>query len=562
MSKKKKDEDEFFDLLQHLKDTFEDMSEEEREVFERIAKGDLNIGGAIDENWHTCELPDYSSMIHPIAEWLQPLATFSRLSEIKELCEQAAREAEKLERGQLVADLHNFIYTYLAFMLGENKVFRVKRNNKHLFAAFWLIARFNLTEMLDDVLETLKQKYDVLNYIYLTGTEFVGTAIIYEIGKNQMEKLVEFLNSSGYIPMAKPIVFDALAYIYKFEPDLRLKALHHINNYLQRCLDIGLEGGHVANISHYAHTLACVHAKETLPMLRRIYKNVDIPAIEVRDLKEVEKIMGDPKKTLNEILPKNMDDFINDLEKFAKKEELDEKDDQEDDWDDDDWDDDDDLDEDWEELDDDEVDEDDDDWDDENDEDDEDWEDEDDECYLFNEDMEQKKYILKVNLEGTKNKVERLLQVPSNMYLDSLVDFLFITFDWIKISSTMSWFESGRRKYIENDPSDQEPDGVKVFRAADYVVSEVISRRSPSVGFCMQVGSTIWRCKVRLEETGMYDEDGEEPYVKLLKAKGPFPVYTMLEMGDYERCLKAGRLDEPDIEEINEEISDYENTLL
>ena len=106
------------------------------------------------------------------------------------------------------------------------------------------------------------------------------------------------------------------------------------------------------------------------------------------------------------------------------------------------------------------------------------------------------------------------------------------------------------------------PDENHHFFAEDYLVEEIISRRSPSVDFFIQEGSTIWKCKVRLQETGMYNEDSEEPYVKLLKAKGPFPVYTMVGMDDYERSYKAGRLKEPDIEEINEDLNVFENEMI
>ena len=561
MSKKKDGKDDFFKIIRELNDTFSSMNEEEREMFEDLVKGNVNPEKMIDENWHTYELPDYSAMIHPLAEWLQPLATFSHLSEFKELCLKAAMEAEKLERAQLVADLHNFIYTYLAFMHGDNEIFQVKLNNKHLFAAFWLISHFNLTEMLDDVFETLRQKYAVLNYVYLTGTQFVGTAILHEIGKNQMEKLVEFLNSQGYIPLSKPIVFDALAYTYMLDPDLRLKALHHINNYLQRCLDIGLQGGHVANISHYAHTLACVHAKETLPMLRRIYKSLDIPAIEVRDIREVEKIMADKSQTLHDVMPKTMDDFAEYVVQIAIEKGLDEFGDRNDldDEDEEDWDDFDD--EDWEEFDEDEEDED-------NEEDEDfDEDDEDDFGSYFDEDIEQKKYILKVTLDGSRKKVERLLQVPSNLFLDNLTHILFISFGWSDYSS-LSWFESARKKYFNptffdegayDDVLEKKHEG---FSSDYYVCSDLVTRRSPKADFCIQLGSTVWRCKIRLQETGMYVEDDEQPYVVLLKATGAFPVPTMVTMDDYERSYEAGRLKEPDLEELNDDLSDFENDML
>ena len=101
MSKKKDGKDDFFKIIRELNDTFSSMNEEEREMFEDLVKGNVNPEKMIDENWHTYELPDYSAMIHPLAEWLQPLATFSHLSEFKELCLKAAMEAEKTQTALL-----------------------------------------------------------------------------------------------------------------------------------------------------------------------------------------------------------------------------------------------------------------------------------------------------------------------------------------------------------------------------------------------------------------------------------------------------------------------------
>ena len=211
MSKKK---DEFINALKEaLKKMgidIDNLSEEQIEGFQKIAEGNFDIAAMMDNQWFNYSLPDYGKLSKPIAEWLQPLALFEDSSDIFEICEEAEEKASQMERQQVVDDLKNFIHAYLAFLYDNDlDTFDNYDNFKSLFAAFYLISRLNLTELLDTVLETLKQPYEILNHIYLSGNDFVGTIILHDIGKGQMDKLEAFLQESGYIPMAKPIVFDA-----------------------------------------------------------------------------------------------------------------------------------------------------------------------------------------------------------------------------------------------------------------------------------------------------------------------------------------------------------------
>ena len=525
----------------------DNLSDEQIETLQKITEGNYDVAAMMDDQWYDYSLPDYRKLSKPIAEWLQPMALFEDPTDIFKICEETEKEAATMERQQVVDDLQNFILAYLAYLHDDDlESFDNTLNFKSLFAAFHLISRLNLTELLDTVLETLRQPYNILDHIYLSGSDFVGTVILHDIGKGQMEKLEAFLKESGYIPMVKPIVFDALAFTYKFEPALRLKALHHINNYLNRCLQIGLNGGDVSNVSHYANTLAWAHAKETLPLLRKIYESLDIPSIEIGGMEEVEAIMDNPELELETIIPTTIDDAIQTISEYK-------------DWDD--WDDEDDE---WEEEDDDDRDED-EDWDEDEDEDeeDEDWEEDDmDNCnFLYDPDFEMRQCQVQVTLQGTLHQMVRLLKVPSNIYLDSLAQFILCSMSW-DVTETC-WFETPHEVYTDVFP-DLLPKNTRRKELIDLDISileDLFTPRKNKVAFIANKDDIPWTFDIKLNKTDHYFED-EESFVELLQAKGPAPASDMDTIEDYEEALAEGELEQPDIEGINKEIKDLEDSML
>ena len=549
---------------------FDDLSEEQIEAIQDIAEGGLDVEEMMDEQWFNYSLPDYKKLAEPIAPWLQPLALFKDISDIFELCEEAEKEAAKMERQQVAKDLHHYIYAYLAFLHDSNDFtsFDIDYNFKNLFAAFRLISRFNLTELLDDVLETLRQPYAILDHIYLEGRDFVGANILHDIGKGQMDKLMEFLGQQGYIPLAKPIVFDALVLTYKYEPELRLKALHNINTYLNRCLQIGLDGGSISNVSHYAYILAMAHAKETLPLLKKIYDSLDIPCIEVDGIEDVEFIMDNPNLDISNIIPTTTDDaFQMMVENVDEDEDWDEDEEDweedEEDWDEDeeDWDEDEDEDEDEEDE---NEDEDEDEEDEDEDEDEEDWDEEEEEDedsnYLFDTDFEIKQYQIQVTLQGTLHQMVRLLKVPSNIYLDSLAQFLLLSLQWNVTDDC--WFETPKTIYTNIDIDlSQEKQKRKELGDFDTTILEELFTYGKKVTFVVKEGEMPWVFDIHLNKADHYFED-EKSYVELLQAIGPAPASSMDTMKEYENDLTEGRLLQPNIKDINKEMDYLEESML
>ena len=163
------------------------LSNEQEEMIRDIISGKIDLGEMTDELWHDQNLPNYASISRPIAGWLQPLACFSHMDEISTLCTEALKGAEKMPRSQVVEDLQNFIYAYLAFLYDDDlDTFDNSNNIKSLYAAFWLISKLQLTELIDTVLETLRQPYDIVDHMYFSGVDTTGSAILHEIGKGQM----------------------------------------------------------------------------------------------------------------------------------------------------------------------------------------------------------------------------------------------------------------------------------------------------------------------------------------------------------------------------------------
>ena len=88
--------------------------------------------------------------------------------------------------------------------------------------------------------------------------------------------------------------------------------------------------------------------------------------------------------------------------------------------------------------------------------------------------------------------------------------------------------------------------GLGVLVASAYIVKE---------------GDTLWAFDIKLNKTDYYFED-EKSYVELLKAKGPAPASSLDTMEDYESSLAEEELELPDIEDINQEMKDLEDSML
>ena len=312
----------WFDMLKELEDKIDQLDEEQKSIIEDMLNGDLDYNEMMDNEWYRYDRPNYGNLSKPIAKWMEFLTDEELEYDIHDICVRQAKKVKKMDMRQMEEDLRNFVYRYLAYLnndIDESEFSDHAEEAYPLYAAFWFMAHFHLDSLIDVVLETLKQKSDILQYIYPFSEEETGTSILYELGKDHMDKLEEFLLTPGFLPSTKPIVFDALAYIYYNNPTLKLKALHYISSYLQTCQKIGVQGGDMTNIDHYANTLALVNAKETLPLLKKIYDTAEVPNIEIEGYDDLEEKMKDQEYILEDAYFL-MDDILLDIQSFVNKE--------------------------------------------------------------------------------------------------------------------------------------------------------------------------------------------------------------------------------------------------
>ncbi len=312
----------WLEIVKRLEKKFDMLDDDQKELVKDLLDNEFDYNEMMDTIWYKYDRPNYGKMSQPIAKWLKPLTQADLETEIHDICLNLAKEAKAMDKHQVANDLKNFVFRYLAYLNNDIDDAEGFNNSEYaypLYGIFWLMAHFHLDFLLDVAFETLKQKSDILQFIYSMGEEETGSAIIYELGKQHMDKLDDYLRATGFIPFGKTIVFDALAYIYANEPKLKLKSLNYISNYLRLCQKIGMEGGDMTNVDHYASTLAKVKAKETLPLLKKIYDTTEVPNIEIEDYDDLVEKMNEEEYNMEDTFIL-MDDIIFDIQEFANGE--------------------------------------------------------------------------------------------------------------------------------------------------------------------------------------------------------------------------------------------------
>ena len=501
--------------LSQLNDLLSNMDEEEMMRFYDLVSNNTLTDQLLDDTWYSYNRPDYSSMAKPLAKWLLPLAKVANLNEVAIVSREAIEKAASMDRNQMENDLRNYIYAFLAAANGNDReTFFFTETAIPLIAAFQVMAKYQLTGLLDAVFETLKQNSELSRIIYLNGGEFIGSSIIYELGKNQMEKIVEFLCTQGIIPMVKTIAFDALVYIYFFEPKLKLTALHHITTYLQQCYEIGIHGGLMTNVDHYAATLAKANVREVLPLMKKIYANCDIPYIEVDGYNDMIRLMNDKRYTLHDTLI-GMDIIIDDLDKFATTQQYDDYDD---DFDEDDF--------------------------------------YYDDSYSVLEDSQPQKCLtLKITLNGTAIPVERSISLPSNIYLNSLEEILEMLADWWGSGYDYE-FEKDGKLYVDVSTPDTEDEDI--YYTEDYTLQELLRKKGDTMTFRIWKGkSPHWENTITV--TGCRDyRKSEKRLMKLVSVAHPYPTDKTRSIKAYETKVKKRQMDEPNPNILKKDLQAYE----
>ena len=85
--------------------------------------------------------------------------------------------------------------------------------------------QYKMKDSLDVVMEALHQDM-FFQTTYIANQEYYLSAVLYQLGNDQLDTLGKFLYEDGLIPMGKHIVFDAIIMTALHQPQQRLTALH------------------------------------------------------------------------------------------------------------------------------------------------------------------------------------------------------------------------------------------------------------------------------------------------------------------------------------------------
>ena len=146
-------------------------------------------------------------------------------------------------------------------------------------------------------------------------------------------------------------------------------------------------------------------------------------------------------------------------------------------------------------------------------------------------------------------------------YLDSLAQFILISLSWNETDTC--WFETPHEIYTDIFPG-LIPNNKKkkeLIELDTSILEDLFTPRKNKVTFIVKEGDTPWVFDIKLSKTDHYFED-DKSYVELLKAKGPAPASSLDTMEEYENNLAEGELELPDIESINKEMKDLEDSML
>ncbi|MBR1932995.1 MAG: hypothetical protein IJ841_04840 [Prevotella sp.] len=319
MAKKKNDEESIFHLMDEMEKMLKQMTTEEREEFDRLMSGEQSLPDIENERFYTYERPDYAKMATSVIRWLGPFWNAQNDDDKLMLCKfvESDIRVQQLTPDFMRKEMRGYLYgLFDRFEPGDVE------NHWRLYGPLWMMERLQMTDCLDLVLEALRQDAHFFHNYFLGFMEW-PSAVVYQLGKDQTDVLEKFLYEQGIIPDAKPIVLNALVWVYLRHPERRLQIAAMLVKFLGHCLDICKKGASPMNIEHYAIGCATAHIKETMPLLRRLFTELDFPKMTLTGgVKELESVMNG-RKTPFYCKYASMDEYLHDEEEVYELDEAD-----------------------------------------------------------------------------------------------------------------------------------------------------------------------------------------------------------------------------------------------
>ena len=486
--------------------------------------------------YYRYEKPDYGQMSPMARNWLMPFWNAKEDDNKVSLCgfvdEDKGDMSEELQQECLKQYLGELYGTFTPFKPGTAP------NEWRFFGPLWLMEKYQMKDCLNMVLEALRQD-EFFYTAYIAEHEHYLSAVLYQLGKDQLDTLSQFLYEDGLIPEGKHVVFDAIIMTALHQPKKRLTAMHLASEYLKHSLDICKQGGNPMNIEYYALSLASAHLQNFMPQLKEIYQEATIPPLIFEyGISQIEDMMNE-KGIPFHIEYDSLDGYLRELKDeygadpywlmpygdFGFEED-------EEDFNDGDFDEYDDLDDDFLASDDD---------------------------LIYNMGDKAKRLSLRVELMDAPEPVFRDLQVPSNMYLFGFAELIALSFGWKDIDMDYEFVESDGFRYPSDEDNYALTDEYWDMDSPYYTtIDEVLNKKSKSIRYNVRKGKkTLWSHLITFQKSGKYGPNNEHQ-IALIDARGIYPPKTTKSMAEYVERLKSGKIRQPNFSTVRKNIRQFE----
>lgn len=242
----------------------------------------------MQEDMYTYQCPDYAKQVKPLAKYLVPLIKSAKPSDVVAAYEQAHEAMASLTQQEKEDALRNFCMCILADGQ-KGKYGRVKDGTAlPLFATFRLADDFHLAGLFDVALETLRQNPGFYEFYY-NGFEDAATLMVAHVGIGHLEELKEMMKTDGFVSEVYPIIFNAVVQMAVDNPACRLQVLAWVSDVLKSCVETTIPS---MAMDWCVKSLAQIKAVELLPIIKTIYKEFQVPPVEIKSgIKGVTKLL-------------------------------------------------------------------------------------------------------------------------------------------------------------------------------------------------------------------------------------------------------------------------------
>lgn len=294
MAKKKKNSNDDFNemLMSALDDMLNSLSPDMKDKIvdkmnEYAAEGKDMID--MQNETYLYQRPDYTKDAKPLAECLLPLQNAAKPSEALEAYAKIHDEMKELSKDEQEQILRNYLMNVLADGLTHDFENENEKSCLPLFVVFQLVDDFQLIGLFDVILETLKQAPNFFHFYY-GSFEDVATLILARVGMDHLDELKEMIKTDGFVSEVYPTVFNAVVQMAIENPFCRLQVLAWTSDVLKSCIETTIPS---MAMDWIVKSLAQIKAVDLLPLIKEIYKEYKVPAVEIKNgIKGVTKLLS------------------------------------------------------------------------------------------------------------------------------------------------------------------------------------------------------------------------------------------------------------------------------